>query len=57
MGQITRKDTYGIIGSEDEPEISLLCPKCKKQGWDSILRERVYLAGESIPSDYDLWKQ
>lgn len=42
--------------SEDEPEISL-SPKCKKQGWDSILRERVYLPGESIPSEDDIWKQ
>jgi NAD-dependent SIR2 family protein deacetylase len=56
MGQITRKETYGMIGSEHEPEISL-CPKCKKQGWDSILREKVYLPGESIPRDHDLWKQ
>jgi hypothetical protein len=58
MGQITRKETYGMIGSEHEPEISL-CPKYKKQGWDSILRGRVYLPRKSIPipSDHDLSKQ
>jgi hypothetical protein len=56
MGQITTKETYGIISSEDVPEISY-CPRCKKQGWDSILKGRVYLPGESIPSERDLWQQ
>lgn len=53
---IKRKGIRVLEDIIDNRELTY-CPRCRKQGWDSILGERIYLPGESIPHDYDLWKQ
>ncbi len=57
MGQIRKKTTFGIIGTDDEELIISHCERCKKQGFLSILGDRIYPPDEIIPHDHDLWKQ
>ena len=56
MGQIKKKGIRILDDVIDNRELEY-CPRCKKQGWDSFLGERIYLPGEKIPHDHDLWKQ
>jgi hypothetical protein len=46
MGQIRKKETYGIIDTEEENEAISYCQRCLKFNVYSILQERVYLPGE-----------
>lgn len=57
MGQIKQIKGIGIIGSDDEQLIISHCERCKKQGFESILQERIYPPDEPIAHDHDLWKQ
>jgi hypothetical protein len=56
MGQIRKKKTIGIIGSDDEEQISY-CVECRNLGVLSILQDRIYPPDEPIPHDHELWKQ
>ncbi len=57
MGQIKQKRSIGIIGSDDEQLIISHCTRCKKQGFLSVLGERIYPTDEPIPHDHENWKQ
>ena len=46
MGQIRKKETYGIIDAEAENEAISYCQRCLKFNVYSILQKRVYLPGE-----------
>jgi hypothetical protein len=43
--------------SEEEKDPISYCPSCLEYGIYSVLQERIYLPGQPIPYDYDLWKQ
>jgi hypothetical protein len=52
MGQINRKQTFGIIGLNDEKEHVSYCLECLKQGLKSILKSRIYsITDEPIPKE------
>jgi hypothetical protein len=55
--KISQIETFNIIDSEDEIEPISYCPRCKKLNHLSILKERIYLPDQPVPSDNDLWKQ
>ena len=55
-GGIRKKQTFSVIGSDDEITISY-CPRCSKVGYSSLLQERIYKPDEQIPSDHENWKQ
>ncbi len=58
MGSIrNKKQSIGIIGSDDEQTHTSYCERCEKLGFLSVLQDRVYPPYEPIPSDHDLWKQ
>ncbi len=40
--KIKQKESIGIIGSDDEQLIISHCERCKKQGFLSILGDRIY---------------
>ena len=59
-GRIRKKQNWCILhGSpeDDEKEPISYCPRCQKQSYLSILRERIYSPGQPIPSDHEYWKQ
>jgi hypothetical protein len=59
MGQIRRKQSFGVIGSGSDDEPISYCPECQKYRVLSILKDRIYLPDEPIPHDKEKekWKQ
>jgi hypothetical protein len=55
--KIKKKDTFGIIDSQEEKEKISYCSRCLKFNFISVLGERIYLPNQPIASDHDLWKQ
>jgi hypothetical protein len=55
VGRIKKKGISILDDSEDEKSISY-CPRCLKQGFKSLLQERIYTDGQ-IQRDHDLWRQ
>lgn len=51
MGQIIKKKTFKIIrgspADDEEEEPISFCPNCLEQGFVPILKERIFLPGES----------
>jgi hypothetical protein len=56
MGKIRKKEIR-IIDTEEDTEKISYCPRYLKFGFHHILQERVYLPGQPIQSDNDLWEQ
>ena len=57
MSKIKRKQTVGIIDDVIDNTELAYCLGCLKQGFVSLLGERIYLPGEPVASDHDQWKQ
>lgn len=59
MGQIRRKQSFGVIGSGSDDEPISYCPEYQKYRVLSILRDRIYIPDEPIPHDKEKekWKQ
>jgi hypothetical protein len=52
MGQLRRKQTYGISHNYEGRERSRLCPRC-----GNILGSKILLPGEIEQPDHELWLQ
>jgi len=59
MGQIRRKQSFGVIGSGSDDEPISYCPEYQKYWVLSILRDRIYIPDGAIPHDKEKekWKQ